>query len=168
MSVVRVTNLRDVVLVDSFDGTTYSVDPKGTAIVPLEAAKLWFGNWDTFNKPERALRERDDEYKRLLIRYGSGDNPALWEETKPLVTVTDVDGNDPVTTVIDDPTGTSVSHADVTVDEHQDMLSMIRQQAKDLDRLKKQYATQIRSDQPDADADEDSPEPVASKRAKRQ
>jgi len=168
MSVVRVTNRRDVVLVDSFDGTTYSVDPKGTAIVPLEAAKLWFGDWDTQNKPERALRERDDEYKRLLIRYGSGDNPALWEEVKPLVTVTDVDGNDPVTTVIDDPSGTSVSQADVTVDQHQDMLGMIRQQAKDLDRLKKQYADQVRSDQPDADADEDAPEPVASKRAKRQ
>lgn len=168
MSVVRVTNRRDVVLVDSFYGTTYSVDPKGTAIVPLEAAKLWFGDWDTQNKPERALRERDDEYKRLLIRYGSGDNPVLWEEVKPLVTVTDVDGSDPVTTVIDDPSGTSVSQADVTVDQHQDMLGMIRQQAKDLDRLKKQYADQVRSDQPDADADEDTPEPVASKRAKRQ
>ena len=168
MSVVRVTNRRDVVLVDSFDGTTYSVDPKGTAIVPLEAAKLWFGDWDAKNKPERALRERDDEFRRLQIRYGCGDNPALWEETKPVVEVTDVDGNNLVTTVIDDPSGTAVSQADVTVDDQQDMLGMIRQQAKDLDRLKKQYESQVRSDQPDADADEDTPEPVASKRAKRQ
>ena len=112
--------------------------------------------------------ERDDEFRRLQLRYGCGDNPALWEETKPVVEVTDVDGNNLVTTVIDDPSGTSVSQADVTVDEHQDMLGMIRQQAKDLDRLKKQYESQVRSDQPDADADEDTPEPVASKRAKRQ
>ena len=79
-----------------------------------------------------------------------------------------MDGDDNFITVIDDPTGGAVTQADVTVDEHQDMLGMIRQQAKDLDRLKKQYETTVRSEQPDADADEDKPEPVASKRARRQ
>jgi hypothetical protein len=168
MSVVRVTNLRDVALVDSYDGTTYSVVPGGQAIVPLQAAKLWFGDWDTKNKPDRAMRERDDEHRRLMQRGGCADNPAMWEETKPHVEVTDVDGDDKFITVIDDPTGGAVTQADVTVDEHQDMLGMIRQQAKDLDRLKKQYETTVRSEQPDADADEDKPEPVASKRARRQ
>ena len=70
--------------------------------------------------------------------------------------------------MIDDPAGTAISEAEVTVDEHEDMLSMIRQQAKDLDRLKKDYQKQIRTEQPDSDADEDKPEPVASKRARRQ
>lgn len=167
MSVVRVTNLRDVALVDSYDGTTYSVDPGGHAIVPLEAAKLWFGNWDVVNKPDRALRDRDDEHRRLMQRGGCADNPEMWDATKPHVEVTDVDGDDKFITVIDDPSGNSVSQADVTVNEHQDMLGMIRAQAKDLDRLKKQYETTIRSEQPDADADEDAPEPVASKRARR-
>jgi len=167
MSVVRVTNLRDVVLVDSYDGTTYSVDPGGHAIVPLEAAKLWFGNWELVNKPDRAMRERDDEHRRLMQRGGCADNPGLWDVSKPLVEVADVDGEVNFVTVIDDPSGDSVSQADVTVNEHQDMLGMIRQQAKDLDRLKKQYETTIRSEQPDADADEDAPEPVASKRARR-
>jgi len=92
----------------------------------------------------------------------------MWEELKPLVEVTDVDGSEQYTTVIDDPSGDTVSQADVTVNEHQDMLTMIRQQAKDLDRLKKAYQEQTRSDQPDSDADEDAPEPVASKRARRQ
>ncbi len=168
MSVVRVKNLRDVDFVDSYDGTTYTVAPNGNAIVPIEAAKLWCGDWTKVNKPERALRERDDELKRLQIRFGCSDNPAMWEELKPLVEVTDVDGSEQYTTVIEDPSGGTVSQADVTVNEHQDMLGMIRQQAKDLDRLKKVYQEQVKSDQPDSDADEDAPEPVASKRARRQ
>lgn len=168
MSVVRVKNLRDVALVDAYDGTTYSVEPSGQTIVPIEAAKLWFGDWTKVNKPERAMRERDDETRRLQVRYGCSDNPSLWEELKPLVEVTDVDGGERYYTVIEDPSGDHVSEASVTVDEHQDMLSMIRQQAKDLDRLKKNYQKQVRSDQPDSDADEDKPEPVASKRARRQ
>ena len=122
MSVVRVKNLRDVALVDSYDGTTYSVDPGGYAIVPLEAAKLWFGDWDLLDKPERALKERKDEFHRLHIRYGCTDNPAMWEEVKPLAEVTDVDGDDRFTTVIEDPDGASVSQAEVTVDEHKDCL----------------------------------------------
>ena len=168
MSVVRVKNLRDVALVDSYDGTTYSVDPGGHAIVPLEAAKLWFGDWDLLDKPDRAMKDRKDEYERLHVRYGTTDNPAMWEEVKPLTEVTDVDGNDRYITVIEDPGGASVSQAEVTVDEHKDMLGMIRQQAKDLDTLKKKYETQVRSEQPDEDADEDTPEPVPSKRARRQ
>jgi len=158
MSVVRVKNLRDVAFVDSFDGTTYSVNPAGSTIVPIEAAKLWFGNWDLVDKPSRALRERSEELQRLQVRYGCSDDPERWEATKPLVQVCDVD----------DPAGTAISEAAVTVDEHEDMLSMIRQQAKDLDRLKKDYQKQIRTEQPDSDADEDKPEPVASKRARRQ
>ena len=168
MSVVRIRNLRDVALVDAYDGTTYSVDPEGQTIVPLSAAKLWFGDWDKVNKPERALRERDFELTRLQVRYGCSDNPAMWEELKPLVEVTDVDGGQKYVTIIDDPAGDSVQETSLTVNEHQDMLGMIRQQAKDLDRLKKQYQDQVRAEQPDADADEDSPEPVASKRARRQ
>jgi len=168
MSVVRVKNLRDVAFVDSFDGTTYSVNPAGTAIVPVEAAKLWFGNWDLVDKPSRAMRERSDELRRLQVRYGCSDDPERWEETKPIVEVSDVDEDERFVTVIDDPSGTNISEASVTVDEHEDMLTMIRQQAKDLDRLKKDYQKQIRTEQPDSDADEDKPEPVASKRARRQ
>jgi hypothetical protein len=168
MSVVRVKNLRDVAFVDSFDGTTYSVNPAGTAIVPTEAAKLWFGNWDLVDKPSRAMRERSDELRRLQVRFGCSDDPERWEATKPLVHVSDVDEDTRFVTVIDDPSGSAISEAAVTVDEHEDMLSMIRQQAKDLDRLKKDYQKQIRTTQPDSDADEDTPEPVASKRARRQ
>ena len=168
MSVVRIRNLRDVAFVDSYDGTTYSVVPEGNAIVPIEAAKLWFGDWTKDNRPERALREREDELKRLQVRYGCSDNPTMWEELKPLVEVSDVDGGEQYTTVIEDPGGGTVSQADVTVNEHQDMLTMIRQQAKDLNALKKQYQEPVQSDQPDSDADEDAPEPVASKRARRQ
>ncbi len=168
MSVVRVKNLRDVAFVDSFDGTTYSVNPAGSTIVPIEAAKLWFGNWDLVDKPSRALRERSEELQRLQVRYGCSDDPERWEATKPLVQVCDVDEDTCFVTVIDDPAGTAISEAAVTVDEHEDMLSMIRQQAKDLDRLKKDYQKQIRTEQPDSDADEDKPEPVASKRARRQ
>ncbi len=168
MSVVRVKNLRDVALVDSFDGTTYSVNPAGNAIVPVDAAKLWFGNWDLVDKPSRALRERTDELRRLQVRYGCSDDPERWEEVKPLVEVSNVDEDERFVTVIDDPSGNNISEASVTVDEHEDMLSMIRNQAKELDRLKKDYQKQIRTEQPDSDADEDKPEPVASKRARRQ
>ena len=167
MSVVRVKNLRDETLVDGYDGTTYMIEPGSESVVPLHAAKLWFGDWDTVNRPERALRDRDDEFLRLRQRYGCPDDPAMWEDRKPLVKVTDVDGNDEFTTVIDDPTGTSVEQADVTINEHHDMLAMIRQQSKELETLKKQYQRQTRAEQPDADADEDAPEPVASKRARR-
>tara|TARA_R110000824_G_scaffold14042_8_gene60345 strand:- start:940 stop:1446 length:507 start_codon:yes stop_codon:yes gene_type:complete len=167
MSVVRVKNLRKTTLVDGYDGTNYAIDAGKSVVVPLEAAKLWFGDWDTANKPERALRVRDDEFKRLTIRYGCADNPAAWEEWKPLVEVSDIDGEETFTTVIDDPTGTSVSKADVTVNEHTDMLEMIRQQSKELNVLKKQYEKEVREEQPESDADEDTPEPVASKRARR-
>ena len=167
MSVVRVKNLRKATLVDGYDGTNYAIEPGKSVVVPLEAAKLWFGDWDTKNKPERALRLRDDEFKRLAIRYGCADNPTAWEEWKPLVEVSDIDNEETFTTVIDDPTGTSVSQAELTVNEHTDMLDMIRQQSKELNLLKKQYEKEVRADQPEADADEDTPEPVASKRARR-
>ena len=167
MSVVRVKNLRKATLVDGYDGTNYAIEPGKSVVVPLEAAKLWFGDWDTKNKPERALRLRDDEFIRLMQRYGCADNPAAWEEWKPLVEVTDLDDDETFTTVIDDPTGSSVSQADVTVKENADMLDMIRQQSKELNALKKQYEKEVRADQPEADADEDTPEPVASKRARR-
>ncbi len=167
MSVVRVKNLRKLTLVDGYDGTNYAIDPGKSVVVPLEAAKLWFGDWDTENKPERALRVRDDEFYRLTIRYGCADNPEAWEEWKPLVEVTDLDNDVTYTTVIDDPTGGGVSPGGVTVKANQGMLSMIRQQSKELNALKKQYEKEVRQDQPDADADEDTPEPVASKRARR-
>jgi len=167
MSVVRVKNLGKSTLNDGYDGTNYAIDPGKSVVVPIEAAKLWFGDWDTKNKPERALRLRDDEFKRLAIRYGCADNPEAWEEWKPLAEVTDIDNDETFTTVIDDPTGTSVSQAELTVNEHTDMLDMIRQQSKELNALKKQYEKEVREEQPDSDADEDTPEPVASKRARR-
>ena len=55
------------------------------------------------------------------------------------------------------------------VDAKKKMLTLIPQRSVDvlMDQAKKQYEKEVRQDQPDADADEDTPEPVASKRARR-
>lgn len=167
MSVLRIKNLREAPFVDGYDGTNYTIESESQAIVPAAAAKLWFGDWDARNDPSRAWRAREDEITRLKQRYGASDNPELWEEVKPLVSVSAVDSDEPFLTVIDDPSGDSIHGAEVSVNDHENMLEMIRQQSRELETLKSQYKNEVRAEQPIADADEDKPEPVASKRARR-
>lgn len=167
MTVVRVRNQKDVPFVDAYDGTSYTIDPAGQVVVPVEAAKLWFGDWESHNDPARAWRARDDELERLKIRYGAQDNPEMWEAVQPRVAVLHLEEDDEIITLLGDPAGDLIHTADVTVSEHENMLEMIRQQSRELQALKNQYKADVRAEQPDVDVDEDKPQPVASKRARR-
>lgn len=168
---LRARNVGDSTFEDAYDGERYIIPPGEEALVPPEAVALWFGDPSAVN--EELVRHRDMEVERLKTRYGhfvseldSGE-PLSWEERHPQFEVLTMEG-DPVNTVLVDPQGGNVHRAQTTVNEQEELLSLIKAQSEDLARLKAQFAAKAREAEAheSGHASEDTPKAVASKRSR--
>lgn len=104
---VRVHNLGPRTINDSYNSRRYTIQPGQEAIVPKEAAFIWFGEGPFFVRDPITNRDRAAEYLRVRGRYGAmpgapGAND--WEEVRPRVRVFEGDGLTEWVLVIDDPT----------------------------------------------------------------
>lgn len=169
MSEMRlVTNVGDRPYTDGYAGTTYLFNPGATQVVPKEAADLWFGDPTVRNEKHR--RRREQEYDRLRIRYGGFDDNDIFEENRPRVKVTSIDGETEFTTVLDDPQGDTVHDAIQTVNEHAELVGLIEQQQREVAELREMLKKNMRAEKSMAAAGDlptDDPEPVPSQAARK-
>lgn len=84
-SAVRATNTSDVDFTDMYDGQIYTVPAHGDAIVPFDAACLWFGDPRLTNEDpaDPTKRERVDEFTRVQVRQGWHDGLVFDDRDQP-------------------------------------------------------------------------------------
>lgn len=127
----------------TWDSRNYKLDLDTSAFIPAAAAANSFGDWRSgpnvaSDRDARGvvgfIPDRETEVRRLRMRYANhlGDDTSL--QTFPLVDLYDLDGNK-VTTVLDDPTGETITPSLQTVAGHEQMLAVINQQQVMLERL---------------------------------
>lgn len=119
-TLVRVVNVGEKDFVDSYNSERFVIkagDPGGT-FVPWDAAVIWFGNPRAVNNQKYPAR--DEEYNRILTRYGGFGDIAAWEANRPRVEVFTTDG-ERLFPVMDDPEGEKIPTADLrSADEQRD------------------------------------------------
>lgn len=142
---VQVRNLDDKPLDLLWDSKKYRIAPGAQQPIPFEAAKLAFG--DPRSGPQMTsirdfrgvvhwLPDRASEIRRLRCLY---DNQAGDESTvlkHPKVEVFDLEGNR-VVTVLDDPAGESVTPANQSVSDSNEILALMQRQQATIDMLMK-------------------------------
>lgn len=132
MATYKVTNLAKEDFRDTFCNQEYVIPAGKTGIVPDDACSLWFGHSTLLDQDREPLRRQ--EFERLKIRYGAYDDVDLWEREKPLVTVEDIEGNK-ITTVIEDPTGETISPAPALNTDLQVLEEEVRKQQRQIGLL---------------------------------
>lgn len=106
-TVLEVHNLSDKEFVDSWGNTVWRIPAGGKNIVPFEAVCLWFGHPEAVDLDPRNMF-RHEEHMRMRVKYGVYEKDELESTNFPTVRVFDLDGT-PVTTVVQDPSGTTLS-----------------------------------------------------------
>lgn len=109
------SNLHDHVRVHSdmdsdfhlqFNSRPYIIPAGSDAILPREAACIWFGDWT------RRGDDRRKEYERIRGRYGTLEGfegaQERWEKNRPNVRILEIDGSE-VSSIINDPDGETLS-----------------------------------------------------------
>lgn len=132
--VVRVRNPGNENFIDRFNNVPYVVPANGESVVPIDGAKLWFGDWEKRNK-DANLRERDEEVARLKVRWGVYDAPL---PPCPLEVFTLL--GESITTILDDPTGDSLDPVFSGDEEKQRLAGMMKQYQHQLAALQEQMS----------------------------
>jgi hypothetical protein len=129
---LKVLNRGPDVFEARYNRQTYRIQPGESAFIPHEAVCLWLG--DPASRNVGKQQDRRLEAQRLSRRYGAYDDKAKFEANKPNLEVHDLDGNR-VVTVVDDPSGDSLtppSRVELS------MMDMIERLEKQVDQLKRQ------------------------------
>lgn len=140
--ILRVVNQDPIAHTVKWNSRRYKLEPGKDVFIPAACAYTWFGDprstniYQSITTPEGTVYfvpDRASEVRRLRIKYGGGFDgdeqsfdgvPAL-----PNVEVYDTDGNR-VTTVLDDPTGDSVTPALITTSDETDLRKTVAQQQR--------------------------------------
>lgn len=159
--VVRVHNEADKEFRGSYDGQRYVIPAGGAVIVPTEACWHWCGRQWLIDEPPLKL-ERTREMERLRLYYGAHFNDPdktveeKWEQNKPKLSVTTMDGERFVT-MLDDPLGKEVSPASQTVAERNLLSEQVDKLRRELAAMQGRLNSVERGeDQPDEEVPEDS------------
>lgn len=177
--------MADVILVknvgsDPFDVRYNSrstiIPPQDTAIVDVEAAKLWFGDWDARNVGKEERHQfRSQELARLKGLYGAHydddmrqPDPRIpeplfaeqkWDRNQPRIELYEQDGTR-IISVLDDPKGDSLPLEDASSDVLARTIEQMQKQLEDMNqRLLKAQEAQSTMDIPT-----DSPETAPQRR----
>lgn len=153
---VQVKNVGDTEFIAHWNNARYRIPPNGQIVVQAEAAWLWVGNWNLRNVGDR--RYRDEEFDRLLTRYGSynfrdDDGILLWEKRKPRLEVYGYEGGQ-ILTLVDDPDGTLSAPPPPTGDQYE----MMRQQMEQLQRRVDGMKSQLQSSGQEVDLGDEPPQ----------
>lgn len=158
--VVRVQNVSQSIFRDAFDGQQYVIPAGAAAIVPVNAVKLWMGDWTKRNL-DAVMRERDWEVERLKIRlavYSDGwcathgsrsgkrpDEQCRCEGIRPLpepaLEVFDMAGTR-ISTILEDPEGLGLDPVVSGDVEKERLLELLREQQMRLRAIESQIAGQ--------------------------
>lgn len=144
---IQAVNHGPLPLTVKFDSVPYILHPEQPTFIPPACAWNWFGdprsaqNIQTVKDAKGLVHyigDRATEVRRLRVKYGAGIEG---DETNfegvphvPDVSLFTVDG-DPITTVIDDPTGQSVMPAVTTVAGDQALRDLVEQQQHQIEAL---------------------------------
>jgi hypothetical protein len=134
----------------TYDGIPYRLECGKDQYMPIEAARMWFGDERSKHdmgtglnrKGIRAwMNDRATEVRRLRCLYDNrtGDERAIIGH--PVVEVYTLDG-DRVPMVLDDPLGLESTPATQSVADQQELFRLITKQQSQLDQLKKQLDAQ--------------------------
>lgn len=141
--VVQVTNNDDTPLVLEYDSRRHVIQPHETRPVPFECANVYFGDPRSSgmiaSKRDNVGRvqfipDRATEVRRLRTLYDNQMGDERFILNHPNVTVKDYDGH-PVLTVLDDPSGESVTVAQPTISENEQLRHLINRQQQTIDML---------------------------------
>lgn len=136
-------NRDDHTLQFSWNSKPYRVDPGHKIMVPFELVKLYFGDPRStaamssqrdLNGVIHWLPDRASEIRRLRCLYDNqaGDEGSVYGF--PKVEIFDING-ERVLTVLDDPTGETVTPATRSVSEDNEILGLVRKQQQTIDML---------------------------------
>lgn len=159
---VQVTNKGNRPFSIQYAGKVYKLEPSKPNYVPAEAAILWFGDprstdstssFKTESGGVVVIPDRASEVRRLCVKYGyisGGENEFLSkaegheDNAVPDVEVRPVgeDDDDPLPTVLSDPTGESVTPITVTAADQGDLMAMFRRQQEQILALQQQLGVQ--------------------------
>lgn len=99
---VQVINRGDKTFVNFFEKHKTEIRPGGVAYVPWKAACIWFGNPELRNT--ETSKQREQEFKHLLARYGVYYHTDRIDELFPKCEVYSLEG-ERIYMVMDDPDG---------------------------------------------------------------
>lgn len=120
---IRVRNTHHFDFVDKFANHTYVIKAGEDTIIPFDAMILWLGNPKAVDVDGKR-RYRRDEFRRLRVRYGAYDDADLWEQNKPQLSCTTIDGQ-PITTIVDDPDGKHLTPAVQSQNEREALIQRL-------------------------------------------
>lgn len=139
--IVRVSNVGDRTFRGKWSQRVWVIEAGTAAVVPVEAAKHWLGDWDAVGD----MRKR--EVARLRLLYGAhfsdtdGTERERWERNRPMLECYLLSG-DRITTVVDDPEGTSVTPTVRTEDQQRLLEEQIQRLQAQLAAMQSVYDAQ--------------------------
>lgn len=101
----------------------YTLAPGGQMIVPWEVMLAFMGNPYATNAPNRM--DRQEWWKRLMFKYGCHDENQ-WPECKPTIRAYNATTGERYVTVIDDPDGSQVHPARVSIGDAEAMAAQMQ------------------------------------------
>lgn len=140
---VQVKNNDDKPLILTYDSRRHVIEPGATRPIPFECGNLYFGDprssTNIASKRDNVGRvqfipDRATEVRRLRTLYDNqmGDDTII--DNHPDVEVYDYDGNR-VTTVLDDPSGETVTASVTSISENDQLRELLRRQQATIDML---------------------------------
>lgn len=154
-----------------WDSRTYTAEPGKETFVPWEAVSVAMGDprsTDTVSSSQDEsgvpsfVVDRPTELRRLVILY---DNEVDDDNTLPLYApqadVADLEGNE-VKTVLHDPKGESVTPAQTTVLDRDQLLAQIQRQQKMIQQLAEEQGIDMPSEDDTTTTDKPASDPFAS------
>lgn len=127
----------------SYDSRNYDLFPGRDQFMPFAAMCLYFGDPRSTDKIQSYrdqhglvgfIPDRKTEIRRLRSKYDNmyGDESVVSHH--PIVEVYEPDGN-PITTVLDDPSGRTTIPAEQTQSQQDELLEIVRRQQSTINRL---------------------------------
>lgn len=150
---VVIQNTGDQPFVGLYAAQKYALPPGQQMVVPFMAMCLWMGHPEAFdvpNDPERKFRT--DEFARLTTRYGVYDDAFLvyvegpdegktvWQVKTPKIRAVDIQTQEQIITVMDDPMGELSSPGAEAIRQQQTTAQMMAQMQQQIITLQSQLA----------------------------
>lgn len=155
---VRIRNVGTLPWSDKWNNQLYRCQPNGEALVPFAGVCLWFGHPSAIDVPnDPKQRYRTEEFQRLCVKYGVYDRHEEFvpgqvfvddrgkdKNPIPQIEVYDLEG-ERLTTVLEDPDGTSMAPFSQAEQETLDLRVQIAQLQRQMQTLVQQAAVQERA-----------------------
>lgn len=121
--------------------------PGEKQLVLEEVAWHFLGRWWMDNSNPRQ-RQRVEEYRRLRVLYGAYEEDAIWQQSRPQI-VAYTPAGERITTVVDDPDGTTAIRSLTPLSREQQLETQIDNMSRQLQALQSQQDMLMRAQEAD-------------------